>query len=149
VNGSKEIRVRVILTAPPPGVLFGLQEGTGSNYKTVQLQRSGLTDLRFEIAITQRPLKETSSTPDFSGPYVHGPKDGRFIYIDIGTAAGDYASEWTRRLKIPLKDISADMVDKLSRSNGVLQVTVPGRAKDGGPNCATVKPFPGWEIVTG
>lgn len=24
---------------------------------------------------------------------------------------------------------------------------VPGSAKDGGPNCATVKPFHGWSLV--
>jgi Family of unknown function (DUF5990) len=142
-----EIRLRIVLSSPPPGVMFGLQEGSGSNYKTVQLQRSSTADLIFEFAIVLKPLKEPGANPDFAGPFVHGPKDARFIYIDIGTAAGDYASEWTRRLKIPLKDITNDTVAKLSKNGAILEVTVPGKAKDGGPNCATVKPFPGWKIV--
>lgn len=144
-----EFRLRIVLSGPPPGVMFGLQEGSGNNYKTVQLQRSSTADLIFEFGIILKPLKETGANPDFAGPFVHGPKDGRFIYIDIGTAAGDYTSEWTRRLKIPLKDITSDIIAKLTEDGAILEVTVPGRAKDGGPNCATVKPFPGWKIVAG
>jgi hypothetical protein len=148
VKIQNEIRLRIILSAPPPGVMFGLQEGSGNNYKTVQLQRSATDDLSFEFAILLKPAKENGADTDFAGPFVHGPKNERFIYIDIGTAAGDYASEWTRRLKVPLKDITAQMVDKLSEKAGILEVTVPGKAKDGGPNCATVKPFPGWKMVS-
>ena len=141
---SNEIRLRVILSQPPPGVVFGLQEGSGSSYKTVQVQRSGEADLLFEFNVQLKPGKEPESIADFGGPYVQGPKAERFVYIDIGTAAGDRQSEWTRRLKIPLRGISFDKASALAGSNSVLQTTVPGTAKDGGPNCATVKPFPGW-----
>jgi hypothetical protein len=144
---QNEIRLRIILSAPPPDVLFGLQEGSGNNYKTVQLQRSSKADLIFEFPVVLKPSKETGASPDFAGPFVHGPKDGRFIYIDIGTAAGDYTSEWSRRLKIPLKEITLAIMAELSAIDGVLEITVPGKAKDGGPNCATVKPFPGWKIA--
>jgi len=30
----------------------------------------------------------------------------------------------------------------------VLQTSVPGKGKDGTPNCATVKPFAGWMVKT-
>jgi hypothetical protein len=148
VKFQNEIRLRVILSAPPPGVLFGLQEGSGNKYRTIQLQRSGTYDLTFEFAVTLKTQKEAASDPDFAGPLVHGPKGERFIYIDIGTSAGDLMSEWTRRLKIPLRGITPDTLSTLANADGILQITVPGKAKDGGPNCATVKPFPGWILAT-
>ncbi len=144
---NTEIRLRVILNDPPPGVLFGLQQGSGNHYQTIQLQRSGSVDLVFEFPIQVKPLKTGEAMPDFAGLFVQGPKSERFIYIDIGTAAGDHTSEWTRRLKIPLKDISDSTITALIKGSGILQTTVSGKAKDGGPNCATVKPFSGWEVT--
>ena len=48
--------LRIILMAPPSGVDFGIQEGKGNDYKTIQVQRSKDADLQFEIAL---PSKET------------------------------------------------------------------------------------------
>jgi hypothetical protein len=71
----------------------------------------------------------------------------RGIYVDIGTYAGQADSCWSRRLKIPLKGITWDTIDRLSaRAEAVLETRVPGTGKDGGPNCATAKPFEGWEL---
>jgi len=28
-----------------------------------------------------------------------------------------------------------------------METSIPGTGKDGGPNCATVKPFNGWKII--
>ena len=33
-----EVRLRIVLIAPPAGVDFGIQEGKGNNYKTIQKQ---------------------------------------------------------------------------------------------------------------
>jgi hypothetical protein len=76
--------------------------------------------------------------PDFSGPFVQGPKGGRFIYIDIGTCAGQRDSRWSRRLKIPLTAITEEM------TAAVLETRINGTSRDGGPACATPKPFNGW-----
>jgi hypothetical protein len=70
----------------------------------------------------------------------------RFIYIDIGTAAGQ-ADIWSRRLKIPLTGITWSVIDQVNASSkAVLETHVPGTGKDGSPNCATVKPFDGWRV---
>jgi len=145
---NQELSVRIILEDPPTGVDFGLQKGSGNNYETILKQRSGKTDLRFEFKISVKESK--TSLYNFTGPYVQGPSNERFIYIDIGTAAGQIGSVWTRRLKIPLRDISSEMIKQmLADSSLVLETKVPGTGKDGGPNCATVKPFPGWHLSAG
>jgi hypothetical protein len=35
------------------------------------------------------------------------------------------------------------------KDHAVLEARVPGTGKDGGPSCATVKPFEGWKLVQG
>lgn len=142
---NQEISIRIILESPPSGVDFAIQKGSGNNYETILKQRSGKEDLCFEFKITVK--ENQAASPDFKGPYVQGPSSERFIYVDIGTAAGQFDSVWTRRLKVPLRDISAETIQQLmTDSSLVLETKVPGTAKDGGPNCATVKPFPGWHL---
>ena len=142
---NQELSVRIILESPPTGVDFGVQKGSGNKYETILKQRSGKSDLCFEIKISVKESK--TSLYDFAGPYVHGPANERFIYVDIGTDAGQMDSVWTRRLKIPLRDIPAETIKQmLTDSSLVLETKVPGTGKDGGPNCATVKPFPGWHL---
>ena len=36
--------------------------------------------------------------PKFSGSYVQGPSDNKFVYIDIGTYAGQTDNIWSSRL---------------------------------------------------
>lgn len=143
---NEQITFSIVLTAPPAGVDYALQKGSGSRYETVQKQRSVSADLQFEFtAMTKR--RKDAAAPDFSGPFVQGPAGARFIYIDIGTYAGQTGTEWSRRLKIPLSGISFEMIDKVSKNkDAILETHVPGTGKDGGPNCATVKPFNGWKV---
>ena len=144
---SQELPVRIILQSPTAGVDFGIQNGGGNKYETILKQRSSENDLVFEFTISVKDGK--TSSYNFTGPYVHGPVNERFIYVDIGTAAGQIDSVWTRRLKIPLRDISSETVKQiLGNSSLILETKVQGTGKDGGPNCATVKPFSGWHLIT-
>jgi hypothetical protein len=139
---ARELTLRIILEKPPQGVDFALQKGRGSAYETVQKQRSGKKDLVFEF---QPTIKEGVSTgmAALGGPFVQGPPRQRFVYVDIGSCAGQFDSCWSRRLKIPLEGITAKMVG----TGGVLETRVPGTGRDGGPNCATVKDFEGWKAA--
>ena len=142
---SHEIALKIILENPPAGIVFGIQKGSGNNYETIQKQISGAAILHFNFTITVKWNKDGS--PNFLGAFVQGPPTERFIYIDIGTAAGDINSVWSRRLKIPLKGITIEMINKLLTGSAIiLETKVPGTGKDGGPNCATVKPFSGWYL---
>ena len=138
--------LQIVLLSPPPGIDFGLQKGSGAAYETVQTQRSGPDDLRFDCDIGVKGDHKKDKLPDFRGPFVQGPVNGRFIYIDIGSLAGQ-ADQLARRLKIPLSGITWVMLDQIAANPAVyLETRVPGTHKNGGPNCATVKPFDGWTV---
>lgn len=144
-----EINLQIILVKPPSAVLFGLQKGSGNVYETVQKQKSGSQDLLFAFSVKIKGDKGKDASPKFSGPFVQGPAGGKFVYIDIGTCAGQIDTVWSRRLKVPLTGITWELIDKLVADPALmLETKVPGTGKDGGPNCATVKPFEGWRIKT-
>ena len=146
VNVQRELTLRIVLERPPAGVDFGLQKGRGSQFETIQKQRSTGEDLYFDFSVGVRASRE-DVVPNFLGPLVQGPPGERFVYIDIGTNAGQTDSCWSRRLKVPLRGITWDMLDQLSNeAPAVLEARVPGTGKDGGPSCATVKPFAGWKV---
>jgi hypothetical protein len=136
---------RVVLESPPSGVDYGVQIGRGAGYEIAGKQRANGKDLRFEFVASVRGSKP--GAPDFGGPVVQGPKGQRFAYLVIGTYAGQTGTPWRRKLKVPLTGIAWDAIDRASDSRLVLEARVPGTAKDGGPACATVKPFDGWKLV--
>jgi Family of unknown function (DUF5990) len=135
---EQELKLVIILESPPPGVDFGLQKGSGNDYETIQTQRSKSGDLRFEFEVRVREGKD--GQPNFLGPFAQGSAHERFVYLDIGTYAGQEDTPWSRRLKVPLRSITWDQIKK----GKVLETRVPGTGRDGGPSCATVKPFAGW-----
>jgi len=142
---EREITLRIVLETPPPGVDFGIQKGRGSTYETIQTQRSTGHDLVFEFGVHVK-AESVAGSPDFGGPIVQGPRAGRFVYVDIGTLAGQRDTPWSRRLKIPLTGISSSLIRRASPgTNGLLEARVPGTGKDGGPSCASVKDFEGWK----
>ena len=142
---NQELTLNIILEDPPPGVDFGLQKGSGNKYETIQKQRSGNKNLEFEFPVTIKFNKD--GLPNFLGTFVQGTPNDRFVYLDIGTCAGQANTVWSRRLKIPLRGISLDMIEELlGNSNNILETKVPGTGKDKGPNCGTVKPFTGWYL---
>src|SRR5213596_1314214 len=133
---ERELTFRVVLQEPPSGVDFGLQIGRGAGYKTVQKQRSRGQDLHFEFSVTVMAANNKAA-PDFRGPVVQGPAGQRFVYIDIGTCAGQIDTPWSRRLKIPLIGITPEIIERASvDGRTVLETRVPGTGRDGGPACA-------------
>jgi Family of unknown function (DUF5990) len=144
---ENQLTLRIVLEKPPRGVDFGLQKGRGSSYETIQKQSFEGKDLTFEFTVRVKP-GGNDSVPNFLGPFVQGPPRERFIYIDIGTFAGQTQTHWSRRLKVPLRGITWDMIDHvLADEDSLLETRLPGTEKDGSPTCATVKNFPGWNFV--
>jgi Family of unknown function (DUF5990) len=142
---ERELTLRIVLEKPPAGVDFGVQKGHGNEYETVQTQRAKNRDLLFEFVVQVKEGKDAQ--PNFLGPFAQGPANGRFVYLDIGTYAGQSDTSWSRRLKIPLTGISWQMIEKAVRSSTVIEARVPGTGGDGGPTCGTVKRFDGWKLA--
>jgi hypothetical protein len=138
----RALTLRIVVESPPPGVDYALQNGRGSNYETGQKQRSKGKDLTFEFTPMIR-AGVSDGMGALGGPFVQGPPRQRFVYLDIGTYAGQADSAWSRKLKVPLAGITAKML----AAGGILETRVPGTGRDGGPACATVQDFDGWKPV--
>ena len=147
ITMNTDLTLHIILQKPPAGVDFGVQKGSGNKYETIQIQRSALEDLRFTVDVQIKGDRQKDALPNFVGPFAQGASPDKFMYLDIGTLAGQFSSCWTRRLKIPFAGITWDMVEQVQGNPQLyLETQVAGTAKDGGPNCATVKPFEGWMV---
>ena len=145
INMESKLTLRIVLENPTVGVDYGLQQGKGNDFKTIQTKRGNGENLEFECNIKVKNYDGAIHV--FLGPFAQGPANDRFIYIDIGTFAGQKDSCWDRRLKIPLNSITSVMIQQvLSNPKFQIETIVQGSGKGGGPNCGTIKPFNGWKL---
>lgn len=133
-----EIRMRLVVETPVTGVLHSLQDKAG---RPVDAKRSAAGEpIAFDFAI------RIADGPKFYGEQVRseGP-ERRFVYIAIGTQAGQHVSAWSRRMKIDIHDIPQTLLDAAGRG-GMLEGAFDGTGKDGTPACATIRPIR-WRIA--
>ena len=135
---GQAITLRITIEDPVPGVTYSLQDG-----KSAPVGPRVATDapLSFDVPVRLAP------GPKFLGEFVRreGPAR-RFVYIAIGGQAGDHASPWSRRIKLDIHDLPGALLEK-AVAGDILEARLPGRAQDGGPSCATLKPVGGWRVV--
>lgn len=128
------VTLRLIIDDPVPGVRYSLQKDD----MPFEPRTAGDGPMAFELPI------HLQADGRMTGPFVR--REGsvrRFVYIRIGTSAGDHAAAWSRRAKIDIHDIPKALLVPDAR----LEVHLPGRGKDGSPACATVRPVIGWRPV--
>lgn len=129
---------RITVVDAPAGVVFAAQRGRDGHVPPVQ--RSG-DNLIFEVPLV------VSEDGRITGEFSQGPASGRFVYIGSGTLAGDGGSSWTRRAKIHLSSIESELIRAAIQSpDQVLATSIAGRAKDGGPCCASVPLLHPWRL---
>jgi hypothetical protein len=131
------VTLRLTIADPVPGVRYSLQKDDGP----FQPVTAGDGAISFDVPI------RLSADNRVLGPFVRreGPAR-RFVYIRIGTSAGDHASPWCRRAKIDIHDIPPLLLDR-AREGQTLELLLPGRGKDGSPACATVRPLAPWRAL--
>lgn len=84
---------------------------------------------------------------NFLGKYTQGPKDARFVYVNSGTYAGQHITQWGRRAKLSLMTITEKQIREVLAKPGLLiETTMPGVGRDGGPTCASVKGIE-WKVA--
>lgn len=144
---NREIRLRIRVVDPPPGVVFCLQRGRNELVSPVKADGS---DISFDLSVRLGELPDGTG-PNFLGPFTQGPVSARFVYVNSGTCAGQFESCWTRRAKVPLSGIERALVEEALRSEAsALEARFAGRGRDGGPACATVPLLDGgWRVVPG
>lgn len=136
--------LRIFIEDPPTGVEWALQVGRdelAAPGKKTSRQICFTTEIRVAPGGGSR-------TPRLLGPAVQGPPAGRFIYLNSGIRAGQAGSPWDRRAKLPLKGITRSMIREVeARPGAALVARIAGKAKDGGPACASVPLLgAGWQV---
>jgi hypothetical protein len=141
---KSELPLRLVLIDPPAHIDYGIQRGRGSNYETMFVQQRKRGDVVFDFSIT---VSEGKGAPNFGGDFVQGTPARRFIYIDVGTYAGQKNTPWSRRMIVILNGITREQVNKALEPGHRLSANIQGTGKDGGPSCATVHIRDGWKVV--
>jgi hypothetical protein len=133
----QQIRLRLTIKDPVPGVAYSLQNKKNEPVRMVVAQDLPVS---FDVPIDVVP------GPRFLGEFVRseGPTR-RFVYIAIGAQAGDSSSLWSRRAKIDIHDLPIELLGK-ALAGGVVEALLPGRDKDDGPACATLRPIGSWNL---
>jgi hypothetical protein len=138
-----------------PGLKFGMSAGAmidrepvylgiQRNSEVIDLVRGDAPRAVFEFAVDV--VSGSDDGLDFRGPFVHGDKGKRFLYLSWGEVGADGGFSMFRRAKLPLSAIeSKDLIGSLSSPlsaaepvvvEGTLDLTDEG----GGPICAAVLP---------
>src|SRR6185369_8240188 len=141
---ERQLTLRVIVERPPGDVDFGIQEGPRQRLQ--DRPEAEIYEKGFAIRIPDSRPRREKRTTEFSRLICTSLANNRFIYLDIGTYAGQTNTPWGRRLKIPLAGITWAMIEQASDTSLAIEVRVPGTGRDGGPTCGTVKQFSGWML---
>jgi len=135
--GQTEIRMRLVIETPVPGVMHSLQDKKGHPLECKKSESGESLCFDFPIRI--------AAGPKFYGEQVRseGP-ERRFVYIAVGKQAADLGSPWSRRMKIDIHTIAQALLDGAAAGKRLVG-RVDGTGKDGTPACATV-PVKSWRL---
>ena len=143
---KSELPLRIVVRDPVPGVVLALQCGATGRATLIGPVEASAEELAFDLAVTLDGCTGDGA-PRLLGPFVQGPPAARFVYVNVGAAAGQPGSVWNRRAKVPLGGIDWPLIEEV-RAGCRLVADIHGRARDGGPACATVPLLaPGWRLV--
>jgi len=142
----REIPIRIIVVDPQPGVVIKVQRGRDGLLPPTPEPGAGAGTLKFDFSI--RLGDAPGGGPRFLGEFVQGPPTARFVYVNSGARAGQAGTCWDRRAKVSLMSIGqATVAEVLRRPGFVLEARISGRARDGGPMCASVPLLgEGWTV---
>ena len=137
-----EIPFRIIVDRPLSGVKTRVQKGKDELLEPSTISESSLS-FEFEISVDVN-----GTALNFLGKFAQGPKDSRFVYVNSGTYAGQHQTAWSRRAKLSLMSITKQQVQSAIDNEGsLIETTMPGIGRDGGPTCASVKGIE-WRVVS-
>src|SRR4030095_15183468 len=114
---ESDIPIRLLLIDPPRGVDFCSQRGSGAHYETFFVQQNKHGDIIFDFSLTVTDARK-DGLPNFKGPFAQGPPASRFVYVDVGTYAGQKNTPWSRRMKVPLQGITWALIGQATKTQG-------------------------------
>lgn len=114
----------------PDGIALGIQRGK----EVLDAVPSSSEEIRFDASFE---VIQGDDAVDFRGPYVHGPKGDRFLYLAwVGIRDG----EMVARIKLRLNDIGPGLLAAAIRDGGTLVATLPLVNAQGKPASGSVRP---------
>jgi hypothetical protein len=146
VADAIDLALRILVVDPLPGVALALQRGKSGSHALIAPSSLSADAAAFDFTVVAAAPK-SGEAPRLLGPFVQGPPDKRFVYLCIGKYAGDPASSWARRAKIPLTGLTWPLIESW-KDDGCLEARIAGRARDGSPACASIALLPpGWQVA--
>lgn len=142
---ADEFTLRIVVRDPHPDTTLRMQRG---RYELVAPAHTSPEAVTFELRVQAVPRADGAIV--LRGPEVQGPPAKRFVYVNAGQYAGAAPSAWSRRAKVPLGTITAELIHSVRATPGaVLRAEIHGRARDGGPAAASVALLgAGWTVTT-
>lgn len=140
-----ELPFRIVVMAPPEGVVFAVQSGRTGRAELIPPTRATNEAVVFNMRVRVDESSPAGAVKLYS-PIVQGPPGARFVYINSGTLAGQADSCWTRRAKVPLAGLTRELIDEAHASGAVIEIAITGTAADGGPAFATVPLLRSWRL---
>lgn len=138
---KRSVLARVRVVDPVPGCAYALQHRDGT---LDHIQLAADDALAFTASITLKVRDDDTFDP--TGNHVNGPRGRRFLYVCSGTLAGQADSPWTRRAKVSLDGLAEVVPLSVDLMPPLIEVVIAGRARDGGPACASVVPEAPWRL---
>lgn len=123
--------------APAPGARLSL--GVQRGKEVIGLVPVDGRAATFDLTLDLLP-DAADGAGDWRGPYVHGPRGARFLYLCWGQIGEDGAFAIGSRAKLPLSALDAAAVARLRQSGAILIAALDLTDKRGRPVSGSVRP---------
>lgn len=141
MTDRQPLRVRIVGTNMP-GRVFGehrhVHVGVQCRKEAVDFTPGDAAEATFEFDIDV--LRVEGGGWDFRGPYVHGPRGERFIYLVWADLPPGSEGTMFRRAKLHLSCLEAELISRAAEPGGQLTAHLALTDGRGGPRCASVRP---------
>ena len=144
-TAAEALALRITVVDPPPNIAWALQLGRDELVEPTA--RTG-TRISFDFLVEVVGGHATGAVR-LRGPAVQGRPGERFVYLCVGSYAGQVGAPASGRAKISLEGITAKLLATVKAKHaGVLEAQFEGTARDGGPSRASVPLLgEGWRVA--
>ncbi|MDX2381337.1 MAG: DUF5990 family protein [Acidimicrobiia bacterium] len=136
-SDTESFALRIIALDPPfskgDQVLFGMQRRA-----LVEETRPATATTHFDVQVTVS--RQADGTTHFAGPYVHGKRGDRFLYLAWGLSDTTEPFAMFARTKIKLAHIPIDLLDDVQTPGACLLCELNATNDQGQPATGTVQP---------
>lgn len=123
------LQIRLLREPEPPSsdgsaVRFGLQDKKGAMHDGTP-RADGVVQFDFSVTVTGG----AGGAPDFAGPFVSGPREGRFVYLSWQRRDG---AGFMNRIKVRLADLDRALIQRARDENRPVEANLRGVGTGGG-----------------